>query len=277
MTGVLTLLRVGIKTFEKEQNMQSKFGLSIGVACLTVVFCTMVATAQQATPAPVSTPAAQLQPLNAVITQQVPVSLTLRIPSVTGVQTVTIPVVLSLNIQVGLARPISPMLGVSVVAVQPKGPVTPTISLATVAPATPTVAPATTTTPPAVTSTPTVTATVTPTPTKVVFVAPQCSSPGSVITAPGVNQVVSGTVSIRGAAEDTNFDYYKLEYAVGANASEAAEYRYFAGGATPVSSGLLGTFDTRAFPNRAYTLRLTVVDKTGNFPPPCQVTVLVQN
>ena len=97
------------------------------------------------------------------------------------------------------------------------------------------------------------------------------------ITAPGVNQVVSGTVPIHGIAEHTNFDYYKLEYAVGANANEAAEYRYFAGGSKQVNNGLLGTLDSRALPNRAYTLRLSVVDTTGNFPPPCQVTVLVQN
>lgn len=259
--------------------MQSKYTLAAGLAFCTLLFCALSATAQQATPTPTSTPAAQLQPLTAAITQQVPVSLTLRIPGATGAQTVTIPVILSLNIQVGLARPISPALGISVVAVQPKGPATPTVSLATAAPptATPTAQLAATNTPPVLTSTPTVTATVTATPTKAAVVAPQCASPGSLITTPGVNQVVSGTVGIQGTAEEANFDYYKLEYAVGANAGEAAEYRYFAGGATPVRSGPLGVFDSRALPNRAYSLRLTVVDKTGNFPPPCQVTVLVQN
>ncbi|MFN8495471.1 MAG: hypothetical protein U0350_48195 [Caldilineaceae bacterium] len=254
--------------------MKIKIGLSVGLAILTLTLFTIIATAQQTTSTPNSTPVAQLQPLNAVIAQQVPVSLTLRIPGATGVQTVTIPVVLSLNIQVGLARPISPAIGVSVVAIQPKGPATPTVSLAT---ATPTALPVATNTPPAPTSTPVVTATITATPTKAAVVAPQCPSPGSVITAPGVNQVVSGTVTLKGTAEGANFDYYKLEYAVGANASEAVEYRYFAGGATAVHNGPLGAFDSRALPNRAYTLRLTVVDKTGNYPQPCQVTVLVQN
>jgi len=123
----------------------------------------------------------------------------------------------------------------------------------------------------------TVTPTATATPTRPVVVAPFCPSLGTVITSPGVNQVVSGTVQIRGSAEATNFDYYKLEYAVGANADETAEYRYFAGGNEPVNNGPLGSFDSLALPNRAYTLRLIVVDTTGNYPEPCQVTVLVQN
>lgn len=273
--------------------MQIKVWISAGVALVLLTLFTVMATAQQATPTGSNgNPAvAQIQPITAVITQQVPLSLTVRISGSTGVQTITVPVLLNLNLQIGLARPLSAGLGIMVVAVQPQASITPTVRLETPIPATPTAPAATatpTTNPPTataptlpLTSTPTLTATVTPTatatPTRPAVVAPVCPSPGTVITSPGVNQVVSGTVPIRGIAEETNFDYYKLEYAVGANANEASEYRYFAGGREPVDHSVLGAFDSLALPNRAYTLRLTVVDKTGNFPPTCQVTVLVQN
>ncbi|CAN5590035.1 hypothetical protein BH10CHL1_BH10CHL1_25430 [soil metagenome] len=267
--------------------MLRKSWITLGLAVTILIIFTVIVAAQQATPQP-NTPTAntaQIQPLTAAITQQVPISLTLRISSATGVQTVTVPVLLNLNIQVGLARPITSALGISVVAVQPQATITPTISVITPAPATPT-APAATATPTGttipITGTPTLTTTATPTvtatPTRPAIVAPACPSPGTVILAPGVNQVLTDTVNIVGTAQQTNFDYYKLEYAVGANAgNDASAYNYFAGGSTPITNSVLGVFDTLALPNRAYTLRLTVVDKTGNFPLPCKVTVLIQN
>jgi hypothetical protein len=44
-----------------------------------------------------------------------------------------------------------------------------------------------------------------------------------------------------------------------------------------VSGGVLGNIDTTVLVNGEYTIRLTVVDQVGNFPPPCDVTVVVQN
>ncbi len=274
--------------------MLRKSWITLWLAVTLVVAFTVIVTAQQATPLPntLTASTAQIQPITAVITQQVPVSLTLRISGATGVQTVTVPVLLNLNIQVGLARPIASAFGVSVVAVQPQATITPTVSVVTPAPATPTALPATTTpvlntptpasTTAPITGTPTLTTTATPTvtatPTRPAIIAPACPSPGTVILSPGVNQVLTGTVNIVGTAGLTNFDYYKLEYAVGANASnDASAYNYFAGDSTPITNSVLGVFDTLSLPNRAYTLRLTVVDKTGNFPLPCKVTVLLQN
>lgn len=264
--------------------------LFVALACL-VTFATII-TAQQTTPQNSNANQStiqiqpQIQPMTAVITQQVPVSLILRLPlGPAGVQTITVPVLLNVNIQVGLAQPVSRALSVSLIAVQ-RSTVNPSaVSVVTPAPTTPiptatraasTPTPVATTSP--LTGTPTVTTTVLATSTRPAVVAAQCPVPSAAITSPGVNQVVSGTVNIRGTATHENFDYYKLEYAVGANANQAvAEYRYFAGAHTPVTNNLLGVFESRNLPNRAYTLRLTVVDKTGNFPPPCQVTVLVQN
>lgn len=122
------------------------------------------------------------------------------------------------------------------------------------------------------TETPTETPTVTPAP---VIAAAACADQRSVISSPGVNQVVSGAVPIAGRAVHENFDRYKLEFAPGANAGGG--FTFFAGDANQIDGGVLGTLNTASLPNGAYTIQLTVIDKTGNYPPPCQVSVVVQN
>lgn len=162
-------------------------------------------------------------------------------------------------------------------------PPTPTPELPT---ATPTVEPPTATftpepptaTPEPPTPTPIVpTATLEPpTPTPVpVIAAANCPDPGAAITSPGVNQLVSGVVPIVGSASNPQFNFYKLEYAPGANAEGG--YGYFDGTSAQVQGGVLGRFNSTAVPNGAYTIQLTVVDMTGNYPPPCRVTIQVQN
>ncbi len=121
---------------------------------------------------------------------------------------------------------------------------------------------------------PTATPTEEPTPEPVV-VPPACPDSRSVIVSPGVGQVVSGGVGVTGTATHEAFGYYKLEFAPGANA--AGGFVFFAGGQNPVANGLLGNLDTTALGNGDYTILLTVVDSTGNFPPPCSVSISVQN
>jgi transcriptional regulator with XRE-family HTH domain len=115
----------------------------------------------------------------------------------------------------------------------------------------------------------------TPEPVEVAVVAPVCPDPRSVLISPGVNQVVSGVVGVTGSATHENFQYYKLEYAPGANA--AGGFVYFDGSDRQVSGGQLGSLNTTLLPNGVYTLQLIVVDGSGNFPPPCSVTVELQN
>lgn len=123
---------------------------------------------------------------------------------------------------------------------------------------------------------PVVTEVVPPTDTPApVVAAPACPDPRAVLTSPGNGAVVSGLVSVSGTATHEQFQYYKLEYAPGGGASEG--FVYLAGGNSPVSGGVLGTFDSAALGNGTWTLRIVVVDLTGNFPPPCQVTITVQN
>jgi hypothetical protein len=119
-------------------------------------------------------------------------------------------------------------------------------------------------------------ATPTPAPTPVPAVqAPICPDNRAVLIRPGQNEVVHGVVNIIGTATHESFQYYKVEYAPGANAGEG--FVYLGGGNAPVVGSVLASVDTNALGNGTWTLRLVVVDQTGNFPLPCQVTMTVQN
>jgi hypothetical protein len=100
-----------------------------------------------------------------------------------------------------------------------------------------------------------------------------CPDPRSVISSPGNGSAVSGIIAVVGTANHEQFQYYKVEYAPAGTEG----FNYLAGGQSIVNNGALITFDTTALPNGNWTLRLIVVDQTGNFPTPCQVTVQIQN
>ena len=110
------------------------------------------------------------------------------------------------------------------------------------------------------------------TPTPVVQ-APRCSDARAVITSPGFNASVSGLTPILGTAVHGRFQYYKLEYGVGSNPSV---WSYFDGGDKPVAAGRLGTLNSGALSPGVYSLRIVVVDQSGNFPPPCQTVVTIR-
>ena len=122
------------------------------------------------------------------------------------------------------------------------------------------------------TETPSVDATATP-----VVSVPSCPNPNVRITFPGVNQVVQGNVPVRGTASGANFQYYKVEVGPGNNPRDNQWTVVGNLHQSPVSGGVLETFNSGAYPTGTYTLRLVVVDQTGNYPEPCRVTVTVQN
>ncbi len=109
----------------------------------------------------------------------------------------------------------------------------------------------------------------------VVAVAPSCPDSRSVFIRPGANEQVSGILNVIGTATHEQFDYYKVEYAPGV--SPSGGWVYIAGGNNPVENNVLASFDTHALGNGNWTLRLIVVDKTGNYPQPCQVTINIAN
>jgi len=121
---------------------------------------------------------------------------------------------------------------------------------------------------------PTATPTPQAAPAAPIAAAPVCDERGS-ITAPGNGATVSGVFSLVGTATHDAFNFYKVEFAPGANATGG--FTYLADGRGPVFGGTLASVDTRGFGNGPWTFQLTVVDQTGNYPEPCRVTVNVQN
>ena len=113
--------------------------------------------------------------------------------------------------------------------------------------------------------------------TEVPVVSPAaCPNPNVRITSPGQNQVVQGNVPIRGTANVADFQYYKVEVGPGSNPRDDEWTVIGSLHQSPVSGGVLETFNSSAYADGTYTLRLVVVDQTGNYPQPCRVTVLVQ-
>ncbi|MGQ9517496.1 MAG: hypothetical protein ACUVT1_09515 [Anaerolineae bacterium] len=139
----------------------------------------------------------------------------------------------------------------------------------TPAPPTPTLTPTPRQTRPA--PPPTTPSAPTDTPTPVVQ-PPACPNPGVQLTSPGLNATVSGVVTLAGTASIDRFQYYKVEMGAGA---QPAEWSFLFANQSPVVNGVLGQWDTGPLPAGTYSLRLVVVDQTGNYPPPCQTVVQV--
>ena len=88
-----------------------------------------------------------------------------------------------------------------------------------------------------------------------------------------MNQVIQGNFAVRGTANHEDFQYYKVEVGQGNNPREWTVVGQLH--RAPVNGGVLETFNANAYPAGTYTLRLVVVDQTGNYPEPCQVTITV--
>ena len=139
---------------------------------------------------------------------------------------------------------------------------TPTVPPPTATPTiTPTTKPRPTRKPPAVQATPTP-----------VVQPPQCPNPGAAIVSPGNGQIVEGELPVTGTASIDGFQFYKLEWLGPANPDQ---WNWFAGSEHPVGGSVLGVLNTSGFAPGNYTIRLVVVDETGNYPPPCTVQIVV--
>lgn len=183
------------------------------------------------------------------------------------------------------------MLGIAVIATALRYYVVPSIELAEVFQPTPTVALLIATSTPTPTPlVPTPTATPRPTPTRIPTVAAPirlptpptatpapalCPDENTCITFPRPNQTLSGQITIQGTANHPRFQFYKIEW--GAGESPEAWHSINEIVRTPVVNGPLMPVNTAALPNGVIWLKLTVVDITGNFPPPHAVRVIIQN
>ncbi len=102
-----------------------------------------------------------------------------------------------------------------------------------------------------------------------------CADPNVRIISPGANASVSGRVTIRGTANHGQIHFYNVAYSQGEDPSHWIVVHTIQ--RSPVLGGQLEELDTTALPNGVYWLQLTVVDQTGNFPPPCRVRIVIQN
>jgi LysM repeat protein len=97
------------------------------------------------------------------------------------------------------------------------------------------------------------------------------------IVEPLMGQKVAGTLNVIGTATIQDFQFYKLEYAMGHGPLATSFHSIGEVRRTAVWDGVLGTWYTGNMPNGDYTLRLTVVDNRGQFAPPCDVNIYLGN
>ncbi len=235
----------------------------------------------------------RIEPASAVVTQTVPISLTVIVPGPDGTQTITVPIFLNLDLRIDISSELTASVTAtataevtSAAAVTLPAVITETAAITTpVADATPVASEETATEEPeaeatvepvaeAPAETEPATEPVTDTAGVVSGLAllAFCPNENVRITSPAIGATVSGVISIEGTADNPNFQYYKVETITG-DAAPA----YAGGGETPVIDGVLSELDTAELENGDYAILLTVVDNSGNFPDPCTVTITVEN
>ena len=89
--------------------------------------------------------------------------------------------------------------------------------------------------------------------------APQGDAPSVVLTSPADGSVVTGPVNIVGSAESGTLASWRLEYRLAGDPT----WTRFAGATTPVSAGVLATFDPTLLLNGLYEVRLVATDLSG--------------
>jgi FtsP/CotA-like multicopper oxidase with cupredoxin domain len=77
---------------------------------------------------------------------------------------------------------------------------------------------------------------------------------------------LEGVAEIWGTVDMSNFWYYKVEFAEGADPAEG-DWHWVGDGKDRTINGYLATWNTFGLSPGVYSLRLVVVDITGNTPP----------
>jgi hypothetical protein len=113
----------------------------------------------------------------------------------------------------------------------------------------------------------------TPAPAQPAAAPADCPNPGVRISEPGSGASVSGVIQLVGSANIPDFEYYKFEF----RGNGFGDWTFIQRFDQSISGGILGAWDTRSVASGEYQLRLVVVDKTGNYPLPCVLQLIVQN
>jgi hypothetical protein len=93
------------------------------------------------------------------------------------------------------------------------------------------------------------------------------------LTAPQPGEEITGTVTLTGTADVSNFGFYKYEVAPLGTTS----WTTISAGSKPVRDGELGRWDTSAITNGDYFLQLVILDNVGQTLEPCVIAVRVTN
>ncbi|MEW5720471.1 MAG: hypothetical protein AB1817_17740 [Chloroflexota bacterium] len=129
---------------------------------------------------------------------------------------------------------------------------------------------------PSPTPTPLATPTLTPTlPARTPTAAPPfaCRNSSATITSPAMDSQVADIVEVRGVATHPILLYWKVEY----RTDGSTNYAMLGNGDAPVTNDILARLSTKTLPNGVYWLRLTVVQKDGNYAVPCEIRITIAN
>ena len=97
-----------------------------------------------------------------------------------------------------------------------------------------------------------------------------CDNPLAVIVSPLPGAVLSGTVEVQGTADIPDFAFYVLEIStLGDNWMNVHTHN------KPVSSGVLGEWDSNRHPPGEHAFRLVVYNSDGAFLEPCAIPVSI--
>jgi hypothetical protein len=100
------------------------------------------------------------------------------------------------------------------------------------------------------------------------FQVAACPAQGVAITA--ITEARPGWWNIRGTVDIPDLAYWKGEIA-----ANGQSWNMLYRSSSPVRDGVLIEFNTGTVPRGAYQIRLTAVDRTGNYPEPCIIQVSV--
>lgn len=103
---------------------------------------------------------------------------------------------------------------------------------------------------------------------------PVCDGDNASIQSPGVEEEISGIVTVIGRAAGESFADYRLEIAPGANPADG-DFTEWSVHRNQIRGAPLGEIDTTALIAGIYTLRLRIMGVEGEFTASCQVVVRV--